>query len=429
VPYEIRKAGNQFCVYKKGATKKFGCHPNSAKAKAQLRALYAQEQANGEGAITSVVQEQFEALEAVWSDNAEGLPQADVVIIRPGESMNRRTYSREAIADAVARDFWGGTPMFVDHGDPRMPRKRSFNDLKARIEKGSSYIGAAGEARARTTFIDRDFAEKVRNAGEGAGLSAVHEFQGQRFRGNDGHNHERVDRFLVNHSVDFVAFPAAGGGIAQFLPAQESEDDVDYNSPLLTLDALKQHRPDLIEALAAETDEGGDDDDEEKKDEVPFPAPVPQPEPEPPAPPEGFVTLAQAKAFAEESADRRIAAFVEGEERKADARAAVTAHVAKSGLPERTRNRVLLAFEGQQEYDRKAVQEAIESAAEELKETGWHGPRVIGLGDSTARDDDDKGADAKTRKALYPAMTAFEEQIAFRPGRKVAQEADAGKAN
>jgi hypothetical protein len=379
--------------------------------------------------IKTVVQESLGAVEAVWAENAEGLPQADVVIIRPGESMNRREYPREAIEAAVKSGFWDDTPMFVNHGDAKMPRKRDVRDLRARIDKGSTYIGTEGEARGKVTFIDPEFAKFAKNAGPSIGLSAVHEFQGQRYRGNDGHYHERVNQFLVNHTVDFVAFPAAGGGIAQFLPAQESEDDVDYNSPLLTLEALKQHRPDLIDALAAEADDGGDDgDDKDKKPEVPLPAPVPQPTPEPP---EGFVTLAQAKAFAEESAQRVVESFQTTEKKKAEAKASISAHMAKSGLPDKTKMRLLSAFEGQEEYDQKAVQEAIEVAAEELKETGWHGPRVIGLGDSSAREGEDKGADPVTLGKLYPTMTAVEEQLAFRPGsgRKLAQDAEAGKAN
>src|SRR5205085_11227784 len=89
--------------------------------------------------IRSTVQESLGALEATWTDNAEGLPQADVVIIRPGESLNRRFYPKEAIAEAVKGGFWDGTPMFINHGDKAMPRKRNVQDLVARIDKGSTY--------------------------------------------------------------------------------------------------------------------------------------------------------------------------------------------------------------------------------------------------------------------------------------------------
>lgn len=379
--------------------------------------------------IKAVVQEQFGALEAVWADNADGLPQADVVIIRPGEGANRRFYSQEAIAEAVHNGFWDDSPMFADHGDRAMPRKRSINDLRAKIEPGSTYVGQEGEARGKVTFIDPDFAAKAKRAGKHIGLSGVHEFMGQRYRGKDGHMHERVDKLVVRHSVDFVAFPAAGGEIAAFLPAQESEDDVDYNSPLLNIEALKQHRPDLIEALAAESDGGDDGDDKEGKPEAPVPAPVPQPEP--PAP-EGFVTLAVAKSIAQEAAEHVRDEFVAKERKQSATRTAVSAHIAKSGLPEKTRARLMTAFEGQEEYDQKAVQESIDAAAEELKETGWKGPVVFGLGDSTAQESEDL-PDKETLGKLAPTMTAVEAKMAFVPrsGAKLAHDADdgAGRAN
>lgn len=45
MPYEIRKQGKQFCVYKKGTSKKFGCHMTEKEANDQMRALHANEKA------------------------------------------------------------------------------------------------------------------------------------------------------------------------------------------------------------------------------------------------------------------------------------------------------------------------------------------------------------------------------------------------
>jgi hypothetical protein len=377
MPYSVKKVGDQFCVVKKDDGKRMGCHATEDKAKAQMRALYAAEGAP-EGPVSTTVQEQLGAVEAVWTDNAEGLPQADVVIIRPGESLNRRYYPREAIEEAVRTGFWDNTPMFLNHGDRAMPRKRNLEHLKARIEKGTTYVGAEGEARGRVTFIDPEFAKFIRNAGESAGLSAVLEFMGQRYRGNDGHMHERVNKLVANHSVDFVAYPAAGGGIAQFLPAQESDDKTDEGNP-----------------------------------KAPFPAPVPQPRPEPK--PEEYVSRDEALRLAQEAADRVVTTFQERERKIADTRTKVTAHVTKSGLPERAKGKVLTAFEGQEEYDQTAVQEAIDDMAETLKETGWRGPRVVGIGASEAQETDDKGEDPETLSKLYPTMMAVEQELTFRP--------------
>lgn len=44
MPYEIRNNGAQYCVYKKGTNKKFGCHATKEGAQKQMEALYAKEQ-------------------------------------------------------------------------------------------------------------------------------------------------------------------------------------------------------------------------------------------------------------------------------------------------------------------------------------------------------------------------------------------------
>lgn len=46
MPYEVRKSGSEYCVFKEGTSDKLGCHPTEAKAKAQMRALYANENAD-----------------------------------------------------------------------------------------------------------------------------------------------------------------------------------------------------------------------------------------------------------------------------------------------------------------------------------------------------------------------------------------------
>lgn len=41
MPYEKRKEGNKWCVFKKGTNKKFGCHDTPEEADNQIRALHA----------------------------------------------------------------------------------------------------------------------------------------------------------------------------------------------------------------------------------------------------------------------------------------------------------------------------------------------------------------------------------------------------
>ena len=45
MPYEIRRQGSEFCVYKQGTAEKMGCHPTQEKARQQMVALYANEPA------------------------------------------------------------------------------------------------------------------------------------------------------------------------------------------------------------------------------------------------------------------------------------------------------------------------------------------------------------------------------------------------
>lgn len=43
MPWEIRRSGDKWCVYKEGTNKASGCHETYAKARAQQKALYASE--------------------------------------------------------------------------------------------------------------------------------------------------------------------------------------------------------------------------------------------------------------------------------------------------------------------------------------------------------------------------------------------------
>lgn len=421
MPYEIQKQGKEFCVVKKGGGKSFGCHPSEDKAKAQMRALYAQE-SEGDLPVKVTVAEVMPAIEAVWTENAEGLPEADVVIIRPGESVNRREYPREALQQAVNDGFWDnnghGTPMFVDHGNKAAPRARSVRDLVAKVLPGSTYVGQEGEVRGRVQFINADFAKTVKNAGKSVGLSAVTEFLGTRHRGNDGHMHERVHKLVANHSLDFVAFPAAGGGVEKFLPAMESEGEVDWSRltdsdwEQLPEDLLRQKRPDMLAAAEAD-DQGGDDDD--KKDD-----PTDRPDQR-----KQMIALEAVQPYIKEQVDLALADFNTKQVKQAETRTKVRELVARSGLKPLTQADILSRFDGQESYDEPAVQAAIEHEAAKLKEAGLSGPVVKGMGDSSASLSDDSVA------AADKPWAAFESQMEYTPlsgGKKDASN-DAGKVN
>jgi hypothetical protein len=389
VPYEVKKSGScpadkPFGVFKQGSDKSLGCHASDAAAKSQLRALYAQEATTdptGELAGTFKAREVFPASEAVFTQEADGPVRADIVIIKPGESKNRRIYSSDAIRQAVEDGIWENSPMFVDHPDDmRVPHKRKVRDMVAGLT--DIRVGPAGEAIGTATFYNRDFGKFAREAKDHVGVSPVHFFQGQRFRGSDGHYHERVDKVLVNHSVDFVAFPAAGGGIMNFLPAQESEDDVEW--PEITREMIEQHRPDLVQAILATASEGeGDPAGDKGEQKQPEAKKVEDKKVETRT--EETVPVSEVKRIASEAVEEALRVRSVAESEREAARSKVKNTLDKSGLPQRTRERLLGHLLGADNFENieAMASEAIEDARTELKEAGA-GPRVTGMGPSAA---------------------------------------------
>lgn len=376
MPYEVKKSGScppnkPFGVFKKGSDKSLGCHANEASAQQQLRALYARESqmmgAEQEGEGTFRAREFMTAAEAVFMQETPEAPiTADIVILKPGEGGNRRNYTQDAIDRAITNGFWEGSKMFVDHpADLRVPTKRPLTSLVAGLSNVRR--GEAGEAIATATFYNKDFGRFAQAAKEHIGVSPYHYFAGQRYKGTDGQYHERVDELLVNHSVDFVAHPAQGGGIMQFLTGAESEDDVDWDE--ITPEMLKKNRPDLITAMAAEG----------QGNPVGDPAPQPPAPPTPPEPPEDVrkIVAEAIEAWATDR-DKQI-----GD--RTVAQTALKDLLGKSGLPEPVRNRLQgdLAERVTAENVEAIAAESIQSAKAELEALGVK-PAMRGSGPSTA---------------------------------------------
>lgn len=391
MPYEVRRdkdcpPDKPFGVFKQGTSEKLGCHANEAAAKQQLRALYAQEArsmpstAVGEGTFKG--RDVFSAAEAVFTQETPESPiRADVVIIKPGESANRRFYTQEAIDRAIESGFWEGSPMFIDHPDDmRVPTKRKITTLAAGLSNVRR--GPHGEAIGTATFFNREFGKFAMEAKEHVGVSGVHYFKGQRYRGTDKHYHERVDEFLANNSVDFVAFAAAGGGILGFLPAMESEDDVDFEA--LTPELIKQiaeARPDLRETF---TEVAGESQGNPPADP---PAAPPKKTAAPVAPVAGL-TREDLIAVVGEAIDQRFEQRTKAEGERDAAETKVKDLLAKSGLPEPVRNRLQGNLMASSKFDtiETVAAEAITSAHAELKALGL-APKMAGSGPSTTGDE------------------------------------------
>lgn len=344
------------------------------------------------------------AAEAVFTDQGDGKPPTDfeIVIVRPGESTNRRNYSRAAIKRAVESGFWNGAKMFADHPtDLRMPRKRSINDLVAGIN--TTRLGPSGEAIGVGRFFKPEFAAFAAEAKDHMGVSIVHEFKGRRMKGADGKVHEEVDDFLVNHSVDWVAFPAAGGGITQFLTATESEEDVDWET--LTPEMVQEHAPAVYDSIVETVRESAMTGNEGENDE----GGAPKPNDAGAAP----ITLDDVRKVVSESVAEARKEWETERDQTADAAAKTASLVEKSGLPAKARDRIVAKFTGTSEFVEATVQEAIDDEQAYLKELGVAGPVVKGLGASGVTGE--SKVDAAAPGSGAPSLGAMSRAFGIKP--------------
>lgn len=325
------------------------------------------------------VRDIFQATEAVFDD--ESL-RATVTLIRPGMSANRKNWSPVALKKASESGFWNGTRMFLDHSQQQsgssLPRKksRSIKDLVSGIE--STAIGEDGRVVGTVKFFDKDFYTFAKEAKDFMGTSVDLLFAGKEVKTPGQEPYYAVEELVVNNSVDWVVFPAAGGQIEQFLTAHEGEDNVEWNE--VTEAMLREHRPELVAAL-------------ESKNGNP-----------PPTPPVVGVSedkvaeiVAKAVTEAQESWDK------DRRDHQAVTRS-ITERVGAAKLPSKTASRLIASFDGADKYDETAVDAAIKQAREELEDAGIK-PHIRGLGPS-----DSTGGDSKPQKLteVAPIHAALE---------------------
>ncbi|NUQ66073.1 MAG: hypothetical protein HUU20_26730 [Pirellulales bacterium] len=164
-------------------------------------------------------------------------------------SRNGRSYLPEALAKAAG--LYEGAKVNVNHpkGDPTGPR-----DYQDRI-------GVIRDVAVRTEGLFADFhfnpkhtlAEQLawdaEHAPENVGFS--HNVQARLARRGD---ETVVEEILRVESVDLVADPATTRGL--FEASGETDDAADLALSTLTVEQLREHRPDLVEQLIAEAAAG-----------------------------------------------------------------------------------------------------------------------------------------------------------------------------
>jgi len=194
---------------------------------------------------TSIIdQDIFEALTV----DAEK-KRAHVVIIKEGWSKNKRYYPAQVLEQAVP--LFEGAKCYLDHSDIKGIPNRSVRELTGFYEN----VKFAGkQVEADLQFLDTEAGkvgldiakETVKHNKLLAGLSI--RGVGSVRKVEEGHEVENLSKII---SVDMVSDPAAGG---EFLRLYESVMEVKDDMKDLTLEKLKEERPDLVQSISEEVE-------------------------------------------------------------------------------------------------------------------------------------------------------------------------------
>ena len=194
---------------------------------------------------TSIIdQDIFEALNV----DAEK-KKAHVVLIKEGWSKNKRYYPAQVLEQAVP--LFEGAKCYLDHSDIKGIPNRSVRELTGFYEN----VKFAGkQVEADLQFLDTEAGkvgldiakETVKHNKLLAGLSI--RGIGTMRKVEEGHEVENLSKII---SVDMVSDPAAGG---EFLRLYESVMEVKDEMKDLTLEKLKEERPDLVQSISEEVE-------------------------------------------------------------------------------------------------------------------------------------------------------------------------------
>ena len=194
---------------------------------------------------TSIIdQDIFEALNV----DAEK-KKAHVVLIKEGWSKNKRYYPAQVLEQAVP--LFEGAKCYLDHSDIKGIPNRSVRELTGFYEN-VKFAGKRVEAdlqflETEAGKVGLDIAkETVKHNKLLAGLSI--RGVGSVRKVEEGHEVENLSKII---SVDMVSDPAAGG---EFLRLYESVMEVKDDMKDLTLEKLKEERPDLVQSISEEVE-------------------------------------------------------------------------------------------------------------------------------------------------------------------------------
>lgn len=194
---------------------------------------------------TSIIdQDIFEALNVDTEKK-----KAHVVLIKEGWSKNKRFYPAQVLEQAVP--LFEGAKCYLDHSDIKGIPNRSVRELTGFYEN-VKFAGKQVEAdlqflETEAGKVGLDIAkETVKHNKLLAGLSI--RGIGTMRKVEEGHEVENLSKII---SVDMVSDPAAGG---EFLRLYESVMEVKDDMKDLTLEKLKEERPDLVQSISEEVE-------------------------------------------------------------------------------------------------------------------------------------------------------------------------------
>jgi len=301
-------------------------------------------------------------------DEATGKMGAKITIIKAGTSKNNRHYPPEVLENAVNQGHFNGIRMFIDHGGP--PQKRSMKDLVSAI--GEAYWDAENQkVTGDVDFFNKEFFEYAQRATNYIGTSISAQVRGYRQK-EASKVIEKVTGFERVHSTDWVIYPAAGGGVDQFV--FEGEQDVDWEN--LTLEELEKNAPGLVEQLTAKIKESLKPADDEK-DTTSF-------------------TKEEVEALIETKVKTIRESYDAEQAKKAEAQTKYREFITKAGVPAKTQERLIRQFSDGTEFVEESAKAAVEEAKAELKEAGA-GPHITDMG-TTGSTDGEKSPRVVTAK-------------------------------
>jgi cation transport regulator len=177
---------------------------------------------------------------------------AQIVVIKPGLNASKARYYP---SEMLARDFkvFEGVKMYADHPTPTEEKEkpeRSVRDWVATLK--NVHVGKDGAVLGEAVVVEPWMQAKLATlrdknmlAEMGVSINAI----GTGSKGKvEGVDTSIIERIVRARSVDFVTEAGAGGGIVVY----ESNGHVDTLAPdidLVSLDVLKEHRPDLVKEL------------------------------------------------------------------------------------------------------------------------------------------------------------------------------------